>query len=87
MEVFKEKKVEIKRQLHEDAVSKIYLTFDLWISENQLVFLGVVAHYLDGKKWKNQFRLLGLKRLEGAHSGKNRESINSIQSILSFKLN
>ena len=71
MAEFDKKKLKIKQQLHEDFVSKIHLTFDMWTSENQLALLGIVAHYLDGKKWKNQSRLLALKEVEGAHSGEN----------------
>ena len=68
---FDKKKLGIKQQLHEDSISKIHLTFDMWTSDNQLALLGIVAHYLDGKKWKNQSRLLALIELEGSHSGEN----------------
>lgn len=75
MNAFQAKKRDIKRQLKEDALSKIHLSFDLWTSPNQLALLGIVAHYLDRKTWKNQSRLLALRRLRGSHSGENMASI------------
>jgi hypothetical protein len=68
---FEMQKQEIRRQLHEEPVSKIHLSFDLWTSENQLALLGIVAHYLDKKSWTNQSRLISLRRIQGAHSGEN----------------
>lgn len=64
-------KKEIKRQLREDPVSRIHISFDMWTSENQLALMGVVAHYLDGKLWRNQSRLIALRKIDGAHSGEN----------------
>jgi hAT family C-terminal dimerisation region len=75
MASFDTRKQDIKRELKEDALSKIHLSFDLWTSPNQLAMLGIVAHYLDRKTWKNQSRLLGLRRLHGAHSGENMASV------------
>ena len=64
-------KTEIKRQLREDPVSRIHISFDMWTSENQLALMGIVAHYLDGKAWRNQSRLIALRKIDGAHSGEN----------------
>jgi hypothetical protein len=53
MAVFDARKQDIKREFKEDTLSKIHLFFDLWTSLNQFVILGIVAHYLDRKTWKN----------------------------------
>ena len=71
MTEFDRGKKEIKRQLHEDPVSRIHISFDMWTSENRLALIGIVAHYLDGKGWRNQSRLLALRKIDGAHSGEN----------------
>jgi len=41
------KKAEIKRQLKEEAVSAIHLSFDLWTSPNSYALIAVVAYYID----------------------------------------
>jgi hypothetical protein len=61
----------IKQQLYEDLINKIYLTIDIWTSENQLTLLDIVAYYLDRKKWKVQWRLLILIEVDGDYSGEN----------------
>ena len=71
LDEFDKRKLEIKERLHEDAISKVHLTFDIWTSDNHLALLGIVAHYLDGKTWRNQSRLLALKEVKGAHTGEN----------------
>jgi hypothetical protein len=68
---FEKQKQEIKVQLYERPISKIHLSYDMWTSENGMALLGIVAHYLDGTTWKNQSRLISLKRIRGAHSGEN----------------
>jgi hypothetical protein len=47
--VFDARKQDIKRELKEDTLSKIHWFFDLWMSLNQLVILGIVVYYLDRK--------------------------------------
>lgn len=43
----------------------------MWTSKNQLALMGIVAHYLDGKAWRNQSRLIALRKIDGAHSSEN----------------
>jgi len=52
----------------------IHFTFDLWSSPNHLSLLGLVGHWInaDGKACH---RLLGLRRLYGAHTGENQSQI------------
>jgi hypothetical protein len=52
-------------------VSKIYLIFNVWISENQFTLFGIVAYYLDGKTWKNQSRLIILRKIKISHISEN----------------
>jgi hypothetical protein len=74
MTEFDLRKQSIKRQLYDEPISKIHLTFDMWTSDNKLALLGVVAHYLDKTTWKNRSRLLALRRITGVHSGENMAS-------------
>lgn len=67
---FQSQKQEIKRQLQEDSLSRIHLSFDLWTSGNQLPILAVVAHYLD-KRYTVRTRLIAFRCLHGSHSGEN----------------
>ena len=52
------------------AKSKIHLSFDLWTSPNALALCGVVAHYLT-VDFKVRSLLIGMKRVQGTHSGEN----------------
>jgi hypothetical protein len=74
MTEFDLRKQSIKRQLYDEPISKIHLTFDMWTSDNKLALLGVVAHYLDKTTWKNRSRLIALRRITGIHSGENMAS-------------
>ena len=74
MTEFDLRKQSIKRQLYDEPISKIHLTFDMWTSENKLALLGVVAHYLDKTTWKNRSRLIALRRITGIYSGENMAS-------------
>jgi hypothetical protein len=68
---FNDRKTEIKKQLLEDAQSKIHLSFDLWTSDGTTMsIIGVVAHYLD-KTWTIKTRLIAVRRLYGSHAGEN----------------
>ena len=52
------------------AMSKIHLSNDLWSSTNNLLLLGIVAHFLDAFN-KHCTLLLALPRVWGAHDGAN----------------
>jgi hypothetical protein len=54
----------------QSAQSKIHLSFDLWSSPNSLALCGVVAHYLTAD-FRSQALLIGLRSVQGAHSGEN----------------
>jgi hypothetical protein len=58
------------QQLLRRSKNKIHITCDIWKSDNELSLLGVVAHYIDANM---EFKtvLLGLKELEGSHTGEN----------------
>src|SRR5207244_1287025 len=64
------KKTEIKRQLKEEAVSVIYLSFDFWTSPNLYALITVVAYYID-HSYTIQTRFIVLRRLHGSHNGEN----------------
>jgi len=69
LQEFSDRRVEIKRQLLQDAQSKIHISFDLWTSDGTTMSLmAVVAHYLD-KSFANRTKLIALRRLYGSHSG------------------
>lgn len=53
------------------AQSRIHLSFDLWTSPfRNFAVLSIVGHFLN-KEGKNIAILLGLRRLQGSHSGEN----------------
>jgi hypothetical protein len=54
----------------QNARSKIHLSFDLWSSPNSLALCGVIAHYVTANLTTRAL-LLGLKRVQGTHSGEN----------------
>jgi len=54
----------------QEAHSSISISFDLWTLPNYLAILGVVAHFID-KNGKRRTAVLGLRELEGEHSGEN----------------
>jgi hypothetical protein len=58
------------KNILQNAPGKIHLTLDLWSSPNHLPLLGVIAHFSD-KNGLLQQSLLGLRTIEGAHSGEN----------------
>jgi hypothetical protein len=65
---------ERKERVREDirkALSKVHISFDLWTSPNgTLTLCAIVAHYLD-QILQAKSLLLGLKEIEGSHSGEN----------------
>ena len=52
------------------AITSIHITCDGWSSPNYLSLLGVVGHFVDEKSLPHAL-LLGLKELQGAHTGPN----------------
>jgi hypothetical protein len=65
-------------------VSKIYLSFDLWILFNYILFMGVVAYYADNT-FKNRTIMIALKRLHEIYSGENMDFL-LIEIINNFDL-
>ena len=72
IDCFSQNKNKIRSQLREKSISSIHLSFDLWISTNNLARLEVVAFWVDTSGGV-QHALLGLPRLHGAHTGDNQE--------------
>ena len=69
MKEFKRQKAVIKDELA-NARSRIHISADLWTSPNSLAIVGIVLHYLD-RNLKVQSVLIGMRRVQGAHSEKN----------------
>ena len=67
--LFNEAKDHLRSLIHR-APGVIHITFDMWSSTNQLPLLGVNAHFSDEVGSLQQV-LLGLKKIEGAHTGEN----------------
>lgn len=63
-------KCRIKRELHEQSISMIHISFDLWTAPNSIPLMGVVAHYTNDK-FRNCNTMIALKRLTDSHSGEN----------------
>lgn len=73
MKDFGKCKEQITRKLAESE-GQVHLSFDLWTSPNSLALLGVVGHWMSKDKHL-QTTLLGLRRLQGAHSGENMSAV------------
>jgi hypothetical protein len=69
MREFDNSKAKIRLELTQ-SLSKIHISFDLWTSPNSLALVAVVAHYL-GPDLKNHSLLIGIRRVDGCHSGEN----------------
>jgi hypothetical protein len=69
LEKFKKKRLQVKAELA-TARSRIHVSFDGWTSPNGLAIVGVVVHYLD-KDLINRSYLIGMRRINGAHTGEN----------------
>jgi hypothetical protein len=66
---FVKNKVKVKTRLHK-AQSNIYLSFDLWSSENYFSFNVIVAYFVD-EDYLIKTALIGFRDLEGPHTGEN----------------
>src|SRR5438876_8432372 len=54
----------ILRKKLQSAISKIHLTADIWMLPNRKFFLGICAHFVDGKTKRLCQSLLALPELE-----------------------
>jgi hypothetical protein len=70
MDAYEIMRQEIKKDLHNNRLSKIHISFDLWTSPNSYTLMVVVAYYVN-KSFQNVTRLIILRNLRGNHSGKN----------------
>lgn len=61
-----------------------HLSFDTWTSPNDHGFLAVVVHFID-QDLRPRNILLGLARLEGAHTGEN-QAAEILNIVRSFKI-
>lgn len=69
MDAFETRKARLRDELRHSR-SKISISFDAWTSPSCLAIIGAVAHYID-KTGRRREALLGLRELEGEHSGEN----------------
>lgn len=74
IERYTREKAKLKDELHQEAISMIHISFDLWTSTNSLALMAVVAHYIDSN-YKVRTRLIALRRLYGHHGGDNQAEL------------
>ena len=65
---YQEEKEKIKEEMR-TSISNIHISFDMWTSPNYLAMLSIFAHYLDKDGRRQSRRLIGFKRVLGAHTG------------------
>lgn len=73
MHAYQEEKAKIKEEMR-TSISNIHVSFHMWTSPNCLAMLSVFAHYLN-KDGVRRNRLIGFKRVLGAHTGENQAAI------------
>lgn len=73
LHLFQEGKTRVQYLL-QLAISDVHITCDLWTSPNHLGILGVTAHFTNEDS-KLQTLALAMKKVQGAHTGKNQASI------------
>jgi len=66
---FREAQIKLKSRL-EKARSKIHLCADVWTSPNNLPILGITSQFVS-EKGKLEHAVLGMKEVQGGHSGVN----------------
>jgi len=66
---YETEKSQIVKSLH-SSQSRIHFSLDIWTSPNHLSLLAILAHYTDQSGKLNR-ALLGLRELEGLHTGEN----------------
>jgi hAT family C-terminal dimerisation region len=69
LSTYNESKETVRKSLNESP-SAIHFSFDLWTSPNSYAILGVIGHWVDVHGILRT-ALLGMRRLDGAHSGEN----------------
>lgn len=69
MEKFCWQRQQLKEDIHKSC-SKVHLSFDFWTSGNSMALLAVVVYFID-ENYKNKTILIGLRWLQGSHSGEN----------------
>lgn len=70
---YQEEKEKIKEEMR-TSISNVHISFDMWTSPNYLAMLSIFAHYLD-KDGVRRNRLIGFRRVLGAHTGENQAAI------------
>jgi hypothetical protein len=66
MKLYESEKETLKKIFR--GVKKISLTCDLWISNQTICYMSLVAHYIDAD-WKMHCRVINFIELEPPHSG------------------
>jgi hypothetical protein len=84
MDAYEIMRQEIKKDLYNNRLSKIHISFDLWISPNSYALMAVVAYYVD-KSFQNVTRLIVLRNFRGSHFGENM-AILFIEIIRDFEI-
>jgi hypothetical protein len=64
MDPYEIKRQKIKKDLYNNRLSKIYISFDFWISPNSHTLITVVAYYVN-KFFQNITRLIVLRNFRG----------------------
>jgi hypothetical protein len=82
-DAFEARKDKLRQDMRE-AHSSISISFDLWTSPNYLAILGVVAHFID-RNGERRTAVLGLRELEGEHSGENMAEV-LLQTFKDYKI-
>ena len=77
--IWNEERVILQNQLR-TACSKINISLDVWTSPNTLLFLGIVAHFVQHDQACISKALLGLRTI-GSHSGE--EQFDTLRTVLS----
>jgi hypothetical protein len=83
MDAFETRKNRLQDDLRHSR-SRISISFDVWTSPNCLAVIGAVAHFID-KRGRRREALLGLRELEGEHSGENMAD-TLLQLINNYKI-
>ena len=69
IEAFESRKAAIRQEMLA-AHSNIHISFDLWSSSNHKAIVGVIAHFINANGRRRNI-VLGLREIEGEHSGEN----------------
>lgn len=61
--------------LLQNAASQVYISFNVWMSDNGYIMVGIYGHFIGGDSSQLQAILLALQRIKGHHS---REEVSHI---------